>query len=247
MLLTFAGLLAKEYCLTSFNKPHLDEFLRTASPGSWEAEPEKLSGFAGKFSLGDPPPFGSETLTRDKLKIAAGKREDEVPSVWLMWAVLVWGGVRHAAIGNICGRKEELVEIISKIRSQQIKSRGDAYGAFLDLGKKGPFGLGPAFFTKLIFFAAPAHDGYIMDQWTAKSVNLIGGKQIVKLDGHWVSQRNRLSDYENFCLFVESLADKMRSSHCAANGEYVENCMFAGSARGRSRLPWRKYVRSHHP
>jgi hypothetical protein len=64
--------------------------------------------------------------------------------------------------------------------------------------------------------------GYIMDQWLGCSVNLLTGRQIVKLDQHltwqlkqgrpeqrvdsYVSDLNTGQDYEAFCRSVESLS-----------------------------------------
>ena len=33
--------------------------------------------------------------------------------------------------------------------------------------------MGPAYFTKLIYFLGSKQNGYIMDQWTARSMNLL--------------------------------------------------------------------------
>lgn len=63
-------------------------------------------------------------------------------------------------------------------------SRCEAYRLFLGTGAIP--GIGPAFFTKLIYFFSPTPDFYILDQWTAKSVNLLTGNWVVKMSGDTV-------------------------------------------------------------
>lgn len=100
-------------------------------------------------------------------------------------------------------------------------------------------GWGPAFFTKLIFFVRPADDGYIMDQWTGKSVNLLTGKPLVHLSykGH-VTDNTSADDYEEFCKVVEDLANI-----CGSSGGEAEDRLF--SHGGRKPGEWRAYVRRH--
>ena len=52
--------------------------------------------------------------------------------------------------------------------------RDEAYEKFHSLVKsRNLTNMGPAYFTKLIYFLEPKHNGYIMDQWTARSMNLL--------------------------------------------------------------------------
>ncbi len=87
--------------------------------------------------------------------------------------------------------------------------------------------MGPAYFTKLIYFLTPRRSGqckpaYIMDQRAGSSVNLLTGSNTVLLDGErrWkrlkdgldvsygftVSDANTGDDYEAFCSYVDRLA-----------------------------------------
>lgn len=57
----------------------------------------------------------------------------------------------------------------------------DGYYQFYALQKNGILsGLGPAYYTKIIYFLGKG-DGLIMDQWTSRSINLLFGKEIIKL------------------------------------------------------------------
>jgi hypothetical protein len=110
-------------------------------------------------------------------------------------------------------------------------------------------GLGPAFFTKLIFFCLPPHKGYIMDQWTAKSVNLLTGKNIVSFSDGYVSEKNTICNYECFCEVIEQLGQRLhgenkeKNNKKIENGEKIEMAMFSrGVYRSEKRWPWRQYV-----
>jgi hypothetical protein len=98
--------------------------------------------------------------------------------------------------------------------------------------------LGPAFFTKLLYFFSPGNNFFIMDQWTAKSINLLKGEEVVKLDSdpqsphrHFVARRNCGSDYNKFCEKIDELAIFL-----GVSGEEIEQRLFAGVH------PWRGYV-----
>ena len=87
--------------------------------------------------------------------------------------------------------------------------------------------MGPAFFTKLIYFltrrvGTVREPGYIMDRWAGASINLLTGSNRVLLDGTrtWkhlkdgldvsyvftVSNANTGDDYEAFCTALDRLA-----------------------------------------
>lgn len=107
--------------------------------------------------------------------------------------------------------------------------------------------MGPAFFAKLTFFLSRRERGYIMDQWTGLSVNLLFGPAIVDMnviDGerpaHVVSDDNSGAHYEPFCQAVESLAQ--RTGWPAEPAEERQFCK-GGPTRG----PWRQHVIQHRP
>lgn len=98
-------------------------------------------------------------------------------------------------------------EIVGKLRRGGLDRRA-SYRLCQDAIKGvGSSGIGPAYFIKLIFFANPAHDGYIMDQWTSRSIKfLIDGPPVVKMRiKNHVDPRNNEAVYENFCCAVEAL------------------------------------------
>ncbi|MDG2448105.1 MAG: hypothetical protein P8M34_00650, partial [Saprospiraceae bacterium] len=87
-------------------------------------------------------------------------------------AILSWGGMNREHARKFFSSKEMWVPIVNSLRHGQIEKRDEAYRLFKNLKSKGGLpGMGPAFYTKLIAFVNPDLDGYIMDQWVAKSVN----------------------------------------------------------------------------
>lgn len=139
-------------------------------------------------------------------------------------------------------RGEALLNIMERIRSGKLRRR-EAYAEFFKARCKGNLpGLGPAFFTKLIFFLGPKHKchimdqyGYIMDQWTAKSTNLLFQPPVVKIVGSWVTPDNDEGVYEEFCERVEQIAKLL-----GCCGAEAERQLF--SQRRPKPTHWRYYV-----
>jgi hypothetical protein len=76
-----------------------------------------------------------------------------------------------------------------------------------------------------------------MDQWTAKSVNLLCNKEIIKLTtaGFVDPLKNDLAVYRTFCEVVDQLSIDLKM-----NGLDVEESMF--SSGGKRKGQWRKVV-----
>ncbi len=123
--------------------------------------------------------------------------------------------------------------------------------------------MGPAYFTKLIYFLIPRTKGappggYIMDQWAGCSVNLLAGQEVVLMDtaSYWllpkkktssslekrwtftVSNLNTPKNYEAFCQIVDSLA-----SHFNITADEVDRALLSDG--GRQAAPWRAYIIEH--
>ncbi len=77
-----------------------------------------------------------------------------------------------------------------------------------------------------------------MDQWTAKSVNLLTGNGIVRMDGHAPSNLNRGGNYQAFCEEIDFMARELGCS-----GENLEERLF--SLGGRKPLAWRFHVKEN--
>ncbi|MBL4751267.1 MAG: hypothetical protein JKX71_11930 [Amylibacter sp.] len=177
--------------------------------------------------------FPQGHINRQKLKeICLSNRYTEEECVG---AVMAWGGQRRNHGRMLFDRIGEITPIIGEMR-QGLMDPSEAYGEFdaiWQLNK--PLGMGAAYFTKLIYFCSPKHNGYIMDQWTSKSVNLLCNEVIVNLTSGYVSKKNNSRIYYQFCNIIEEISKDMKIS-----AEDVEMAMF--SKGGRNKAAWRKYV-----
>lgn len=149
---------------------------------------------------------------------------------------MAWGGqgggvaTHHPKMA--WGRRLVLEAHLLQLRDGDL-TRGASCDLFRDEGAVA--GLGPAFFSKLLYFFSPCPNCYIMDQWTAKSVNLLAGRRVVWMTGNSVSSKNTGCDYAGFCREVDAIADLLQCS-----GQQAEERLF--SAGGRPRRPWREHV-----
>lgn len=169
-------------------------------------------------------------------------------------AILAWGGM-HRQHGKKLFATTEWLEVAERIRVGEL-NRSQAYDAFAELRRRGEApGMGPAYFTKLIFFLAPQTSGspargYIMDQWTACSINLLLGAPAAVLTDcsyswnkrgeleaqYTVSNCNDGARYERFCAAVEELAGLLSLSP-------LETELLLLSEGGKQPLMWRSYVK----
>jgi hypothetical protein len=161
--------------------------------------------------------------------------------------ILSWGGMRRTNALNAFENYQIWIPICDAIRSGKL-SRTEAFDKFISLRRNSKLnGMGPAFFTKLIFFfmCRKINSGYIMDQWTARSVNLLFNEVIVKnriinkgRNNEYVivSDDNDSGNYEQFCLCVEKISKKLDLSP-----EATELSLFS---EGRGRGVWRNYLKS---
>ena len=176
----------------------------------------------------------SKSVSREELKtLCADHAFSDQETVA---AVMAWGGMYVNHGRKLGSNVKKLSEIVGSLRSGDL-TRDEAFSAFHDQRLKGKLkGMGAAYFTKLIFFCSPEHDGYIMDQWTSKSVNLISEKTLVNLSyaGH-VSDANDASTYIEFCEFIENL-----SLMGGWSPEETEMRLF--SFGGTQKGEWRSYV-----
>ena len=199
-------------------------------------------------------PRGSEIFAL----AAADCRSVEVEVVCA--AAMAWGGMRLQH-GRLLWEKSDgkWLDVARCIRNGKL-NRAKAYEGFDELRKGNELpGMGPAFFTKLIYFLTQGKDregkpAYIMDRWAASSVNLLTGSNRVLLDGTrtWkrpkdgldvsysftASDANTGDDYEAFCTAVDRLA----ADFCLCVDQ-VDCALFSEREHGRPGT-WRKYVKT---
>ncbi|MBE0470840.1 MAG: hypothetical protein IBX55_15200 [Methyloprofundus sp.] len=183
--------------------------------------------------------FMPEKLPTDRLSRQALKEICHVNSGYsneeCVASIMAWGGQNRKHGVLVFNRFNEITNTVSKLRSG-VLNRCEAYQAFYDIWmQKEPLGMGAAYFTKIIFFCGKDHNGYIMDQWTSKSANILNKTPLIKLSSGHVNKKNGVEQYKLFCELVETVAEIIDLT-----AENVELSMF--SRGGRQKLPWRKFV-----
>lgn len=157
-------------------------------------------------------------------------------------AVMAWGRQKpHNGRLGWAGI-DRIVPILRELRQEKI-CRLEGYSQFHNVTTSSDHtvkGIGPAFYTKLLFFVPPHSPGYILDQWTAKSMQLLiereGSAPFIKLTkGGYVAKSNDVDVYENFCHFIEAIAARYGLDEGDA-----EELIFS-----RSGQDWRSHVRTH--
>ena len=156
-------------------------------------------------------------------------------------AIMAWGGQRRDHGRAVWASFKRLQPILSALRAGALGCHA-AYAQLHELTtcEDRVKCLGPAYYTKLLFFLPQREQGVIMDQWTAKSMQLLfdRGDQtpIVKLSrAGFVERSNSAQVYDQFCIFVGELAQRYQVSDGNA-----EELIFSGSGQ-----PWRDHVRAH--
>lgn len=187
----------------------------------------------------------------DTLPAAAQSREDvrqlcqnkHLSLLYRYICAMAWGnqgaGKSRKHAQSAWRARERLLPTLSAIVTGKC-SRADAYALFC--GDGAIAGLGPSYFTKLLYFFWPDERCYIMDQWTAKSINYLCDEQLVPMTGSYVANYKDGRHYERYCQAVERLAD-MTASHERLSGSQMEMRIFCSG--GKPPGPWRTIVREH--
>jgi len=201
-----------------FVSKHLDVFLSAPiepqgpvgrAPAAWLATVAKLDARCMPLIEASPRLFherhSPETLRRFYLAT-------EVTSLECFVACMAWGGMRYDHGAQALQARQQWLGLISKVRTS-ILPREELFEKFLALRPDQLPHVGIAYFTKLLHFLRRGPDAYILDQWTAKSVNLLTGRGVVHLMGNWVDDSNTARGYEKFCTVIECLSERMREHY----------------------------------
>lgn len=223
------------------------------SPFSWATKHEILPSFppeAGKLQNLRPHSTARKGYNRREVEFVCHHKDAHVLLGYV--CVMAWGGQGERActgahVKDAWDERETIQKHLSQLKAGGL-TRSDAYNLFQNSGRVS--GLGPAFFTKLLYFfdQTEAKKGnvktktgrcYIMDQWTARSVNLLTGQSLVKMAGTppsiSVSNANTGYDYERFCAQIDAIATSLQ-----CHGSVVEERLFSWGGRRPGR--WRHYV-----
>lgn len=155
-------------------------------------------------------------------------------------AIAAWGGMnlRH---GTSAWEKRCCWKSVLQQLKGSNKTRHEDYSVLHKLRISGDLpGVGIPYFTKLLFFLRQNDDAYIMDQWTAKSINLLTGKPVVRVNKYnWVTDDNGSDRYKLFCEIIDHLAVEL-----GCDGNHAETALM--SRGGHRPEPWRRYVVSNY-
>ncbi|GMG91420.1 MULTISPECIES: hypothetical protein [Cupriavidus] len=213
---------------TFLNIPFMAQGQFGRTPANWAAQHEIPS-------QGHQLP--NYTLTRQQVRAAC--QDPGKPVLHGYICAMAWGLQGAADRGRYpkmaWAERDEIAR-----RLTQLKTGGYSRQQAYDLFATDPIpGLGPAYFTKLIYFFRPDEVvGYIMDQWTAKSVNLLTGQRIVRMYGGWPVPGNTGENYDAFCRVVDFLAAQV-----GCTGDEMEQRLFSQNGQhGQERGAWREHV-----
>jgi len=171
-----------------------------------------------------------------------------------------WGGIHRENQERLKQQRDKTwLEIATDIKAGKL-DRVSAYAAFHRLRVGGKLkGLGPAYFTKLIYFLMPKKPevprGYIMDQWVGCAINILTQKDIVLMDSDYsnswsktrklkqtdsyrVCDANTAEDYDRFCCLIEEIAAEISKLPDTTE-------LLLMSRGGRKPLEWRAYVKDN--
>ncbi|WP_155990570.1 hypothetical protein [Paraoerskovia marina] len=205
---------------------------------SWWDEKLESAGLAG-HSIDIPSHGGgAPRLTRRDLFVMASDLDEGSPDddyLRLLWHVLAWGSGRSrrnnlqriAAFTDPELRQER----VALLRSATVAARqGDAaiaYGTLIRRGGGKIPGLGPAFFTKFLYFVGSgnaAHACLILDARVAKSLHTAGWSTIPSGSYNWYTET-----YVAYCELLARWAEAASNTtgKPIAADEY-ERALFAG-------------------
>ncbi|WP_292039753.1 MULTISPECIES: hypothetical protein [unclassified Brevundimonas] len=213
------------------------DYWRGATPQSW----------VSNIFLDDPPIelTGMPDAAMSRTELHQYLQSDPNPHRALA-AILAWGGTGYRARDHISSTWSDWVMTFHALKGKRSEAQ---YTHYLKATKERSLrGLGPAFFTKIIFFTAGEESpGYILDQWTARSANALTNdntfirlnpeQRVVQPDGilrprgFIVSSRNSPERYARFNRLVEAVADNLGCSP-----EHAELIMFSKATF------WRAYL-----
>ena len=188
------------------------------SPKSWF---EKIAPHSKIPNLPDKPLNRPELL--NLIQPYRGKKEvDEITIRKLIVSIFAWGGMRISprsgklAIDTIKTYEKICLELLNGMSSVS------AYDEFYKKKKLGVMrGVGPAFYTKLIFFLGD-QTGLIMDQWTAQSTNLLLNAPVIKLrPSKTVHDENSQQVYARYLNFVTELKTALSTDLVSKTEELI--------------------------
>lgn len=216
------------------------------SPKRW------FSNFDLDWQIPDLP---NNSLNREQLLVLMNEHKNEMELNTqtlrkLIVCVLAWGGMRRDKNTGIPAL--ETISFYENICLELMRGLPaiSAYEEFYKLHISGVMkGIGPAYYTKLIFFFGD-QTGLIMDQWTARATNLLLNKKVIKLvSNRFVSPRNNAQIYKDYLNFISELMIELSIESPQKTEELIFSCshsqrkvkLILGEHHQRCSA-WRKFV-----
>ena len=170
---------------------------------------ERRKGFEEKFKGNLKPTYLDHSILNE---ICKDHETYDIEDCVL--AILAWGQI-YATKNNFIPawkslNKPEIKSFLEDIRIGRSCNRKEIYQKFTDYRLSGELkGLNTPYFTKLIYFLMRGEArGYILDQFTAISANVLLKKNIINInkDNKVDCKKNDAEVYEKYCKFIEDLA-----------------------------------------
>ena len=197
------------------------------------------SDWASRMNIQHPFSLPNHSMTRQEVRSICQDLNQDILRAYLI--AMAWGGQglrpggkKHA---QAAWRNQTLLSSKIEVIRKGDLSRAQLYDLFVGDAKVD--GLGPAYFTKLLYFFSPSNDCYIMDQWTTKPIILLTGMNLIRHTNQGPSQSNTGLNYELFCRIIEDLANEMGVN----SGDEMEQRLFSNGSLGRSpRGEFRQFI-----
>ena len=168
--------------------------------------------------------------------------------------VLIWGGHKESSLLNVLNYFEENKDKLNDVTVMLREASHSLEKVYSTL--KNVKGLGPAYFTKILYFYTHAfdkkwnHKSYIMDQFTSKSMNLLR-MESKKYDINLSQDRLKVKDsldnntpysmYENYNQDIEKLVRFFQEKgNRKVDADIIEVMLF-GESNEKSNTPFRKW------
>lgn len=230
----------------------LFQHLNNTSPIPWVGASPHDWAESLKPGLGHLLGLSKASLSRAALRALWTNPSVSVENCFI--STMAWGGMQRGNGRRIWDVRKDCLLLCTAIRAGQ-HTRASGFDAFLALrNNKLLPGMGPAYFTKILFFASPLQDAYILDQWTARSMHLLsrqGRYPAVRKDYTSAAKALRYNapgmlrmivddkvssaDYVDYCNQVDNLA-----ANLGWHAHQAEERLF--SSGGRAPHPWRSQV-----
>jgi len=190
----------------------------------------------------------------NRVEIKEFIQDNRNDSLLCCYLIFSWGGMHLRHARSLLKSTNPFIEIIDLIRQNGI-SIDDSYDYFYKLQNAGiTKGLGPAFYTKLLYFFGQQYNwnAFIMDQWTSLSINFLFDQNIVKMNSSKkkvgksfsVAKENDYMVYKNFNECIKNLADLLSQRFgMLVTPETAEIMIFS---EGRGLGEWRNFLVTHY-